>query len=264
MSEVQTPETIAPFVSQEARETFVSDVSGAFKKFEGASRNLVGTLLASARSLERVVTEADWDAHLAKVTRKGIAAKVAAASVKVYLSQAKRATIAASGRPPISEALPLGKHWTDQRTSGRKLEGVNSYDKRISALLKLATRNEAGHLILPEGYSLLGEVTASPTVEPTADATADATGSAGQSADAEGGINVDPAKAKVDARETAATVLMGNAKAAAALLALLADEAGKASLAKLMAEHAANVAKAAKEAKANEKAGETILANANA
>jgi len=261
MTEVTTT-TATPFVSDVLRDNFVTEVSGAFGKVEKATRGLVGTLLTSARSLERVVTDEDFAEHLAAILRKGLKAKVGAASVKVYLAHAKVATIAATGRPPVSEALPLGKHWADQLTTKRKLEGVNAYYKRVNALLKLATRNEAGHLILPEGYSLLGEKTASLETEtPATDAPAtDAPGSAGQSQDDEGGLNVDPTEAKATTRENAATVLMGNAKAAAALLALLDDKAGKAKLSALLAEHdkAAKAAKA--KAEADAKLGEAAAA----
>jgi hypothetical protein len=255
-----TQAVVVPFASVEVQEAFFGNVAGAFKKYEGAARNLVGTLLTSARALGVIVTEADWDEYLAKATRKGIAAKVAPGSVKVYVSQAKRATIAATGRPPITDALPLGAHWCDQRTNKRKLEGVNAYDKRITALLKVATRNELGHLVLPEGYSLLGEQTAALVAEaPKADET---TGSAGQSSDQEGGVNVDPADAKADALETAALVLMGNVKAAKALLDLIADAEGKKALATTMAAHAKAKAEAAAKAAADAKAGEA-LNNAN-
>lgn len=256
MTEVTNETAVVPFASSEVLEAFASSVANAFGKFDKASRNLVGQLLGSARSLERVVTDEDFAENLAKITRKAIAAKVSKDSVKVYLSHAKAATIAATGRPPISDALPLGKHWADQRTSGRKLEGVNAYYKRVSALLKLATRNEDGHLVLPEGYSLLGETTAS--LEAAAPEGETPQGSAGQSADAEGGLNVDPAKAKADAMEAAATVLMGNAKAAAALLALLADADGKQKLAELMAKHAHAKAEEVKRKAANEKAGAAL------
>jgi len=175
------------------------------------------------------------------------------------VAHAKCATIAATGRPPVSDALPLGKHWADQVTTGRKLEGVNAFYKRVSALLKVATRNEDGHLILPEGYSLMGVPTASPEAEtPATDTPATDQGSAGQSADAEGGINVDPAKAKADALETAATVLMGSPKAAAALLDLIADKAGRDALAKLMRDNAKAKADAKAKAEADAKAGEAF------
>jgi hypothetical protein len=253
----QTTETVA-FVSADVLAAFVANIVKAAKTHASADRNLVGSLLASARDIGRPVDEAAWDEYFAKAARKGIAAKVSADSVKVYVAHAKCVTRAATGRPPISDALPLGKHWTDQRTSGRKLEGVNAYYKRVSALLKLATPNEAGELILPEGYSLLGEVTASPTADtPAADTPAD-TGSAGTSADAEGGLNINPAEAKADARETAATVLMGNPKAAALLLALLADKEGQDALAKLMSDHAKAAKEAKAKAEAEAKAGEAF------
>src|SRR5678815_889949 len=170
----------SPFISPEIEEAFVSAIGKAVKTHASADRNLVGSLLASARDLGRVVTEDDWTAHLVATVRKTIRAKVSADSVKVYVSHAKCATIAATGRPDVSDALPLGKHWTDQRTSGRKLEGVNAYVKRVSALLKVATRNEVGHLILPEGYSLMGEQTASPEAEtPATETPATDQGSAG-------------------------------------------------------------------------------------
>lgn len=249
----------SPFISPEIEEAFVSAIGKAVKTHASADRNLVGSLLASARDLGRVVTEDDWTAHLVATVRKTIRAKVSADSVKVYVSHAKCATIAATGRPDVSDALPLGKHWTDQRTSGRKLEGVNAYVKRVSALLKVATRNEVGHLILPEGYSLMGEQTASPEAEtPATETPATDQGSAGQSADAEGGINVDPKAAAEDARMTAATVLMGSPKAAAAFLALLSDKEGKNALGKLITEHARAAKEAAAKAAADAKAGEAL------
>jgi hypothetical protein len=104
----------------------------------------------------------------------------------------------------------------------------------------------------------MGEPTASVEAEAPANAPAADTGSAGQSQDAEGGLNVDPKAAAVSARETAATVLMGNAKAAAALLALLADKEGKAALAALMATHAKAKADADAKAAADAKAGATL------
>jgi hypothetical protein len=240
---------------------FVETVADSFGKYEKAARNLVANLLTSARSLERVVTDDDFKEHLAKAARKAIVAKgVGADSVNVYMTHTRVVVVAATGRPPISEALPLGAHWADQRTNKRKLEGVNAYYNRVKALLKVATRNELGHLILPEGYSLMGEVTASPTADtPAADTPADdTTGSAGASADQEGGINVDPDKAKADARETAALVLLGNAKAAAAFIALIADTDGKAKLERLMDEHAKAVKAAKAREAADQKAGEAL------
>jgi hypothetical protein len=273
MTTQETTQETAPFVSQETLAAFVASVVKAAKTHAGADRNLVGSLLASARDLERVVTDDDWTAHLAKVIRKGIAAKVAPDSVKVYLSHAKTVTIAATGRPLVSDALPLGKHWADQVTTGRKLEGINAYVKRVGALLKVATRNEAGELFLPEGYSLMGVPTASPEAEtPVDQAKADAEhaaqhaadeaaiGSAGQSADAEGGLNVDPATAKADALEAAAIVLMGSPKAARAFLDLIADKAGKDALAKLMRDHATAAAVAKAKEAADAKAGESLNA----
>jgi hypothetical protein len=252
----------APFVSDDVKAAFVETVAASFGKYEKAARNLVGQLLTSARSLERVVTDEDFAEHLAKAARKAIVAKgVGADSVKVYMTHTKCVVVAATGRPPISEALPVGSHWADQRTNKRKLEGVNAYYNRVKALLKVATRNEMGHLILPEGYSLMGELTASPEADaPKADETptGDATGSAGQSADAEGGLNVDPATAKADALEAAAIVLMGNVKAAKALLDLIADKAGKDALAKLMREHATARAVAQAKEAAEAKAGEAL------
>jgi hypothetical protein len=260
----QTVETVdvvgdvLPFFSKETEAAYVSSIVKAVKSHAGADRNLVGSLLTSARSLECVITEDDWTGYLVKIVRKGIAAKVSADSVKVYVSHAKCATIAATGRPEITDALPLGKHWTDQRTSGRKLEGINAYVKRVSALLKVATRNELGHLILPEGYSLMGVPTASPEAETPTTPTTDTVGSAGASSDQEGGLNVDPAKAKADALETAALVLLGNAKAAASFLALIADKEGKAALAKLMEDHAKAAKEAAAKAAADAKAGQVF------
>ena len=266
----ETVETVAAFASEETIAAFVSSVVKAAKSHAGADRNLVGSLLTSARSLERVVTAEDWAEHLAEIVRKGVKAKVSSDSVKVYVAHAKVVTVAATGRPPISDALPLGKHWADQLTTKRKLEGVNSYYKRVSALLKLATRNEDGHLILPSGFDLMGhEIEVPLTAEEQAKVDADhaaqhaadeaAIGfpsSAATVADEEGGLNVDPAKAKADALEAAAIVLMGNPKAASALLALLADDTGKAALATLMRDHAKAASKAKAETAANVKAGE--------
>jgi len=58
-------------------------------------------------------------------------------------------------------------------------------------------------------------------------------GSAGKTGD--GATHADPVKAKAQARENAATVLMGDAKKAAALLALLETPKGREALAKLLA-----------------------------
>jgi hypothetical protein len=258
MTTQETNTVVAPFVSDDIKAAFVETFADAFGKFHKAERNLVGNLLTSARSLERVVTDEDFAAHLAKITRKAIVAKgVGPDSVKVYMTHSKVVVVAATGRPPISEALPEGSHWADQRTNKRKLEGVNAYYNRVKALLKVATRNELGHLILPEGYSLMGVLTASPEAEtPKAD-TPETTGSAGQSSDQEGGINVDPAKASEDARMVAATALLG-AKAAASFLALIGDKDGKDALAKLMSDHAKAKAEADAKAKADAKAGEQL------
>jgi hypothetical protein len=257
-----TQETaVVPFVSQEVKAAFAETVADSFGKYEKAARNLVGNLLTSARSLERIVTDDDFKEHLAKAARKAIVAKgVGPDSVNVYMTHTRVVVVAATGRPEITDALPLGSHWADQRTNKRKLEGVNAYYNRVKALLKIATRNEQGHLILPEGYSLLGELTSSVVADtPAADTPAD-TGSAGQSSDQEGGINVDPKAAAEDARMTAATVLLGSPKAAAAFLALLADSEGKASLSKLITEHARHAKEAAAKAAADAKAGEAAAA----
>jgi hypothetical protein len=253
----QTVETVPAFVSQEVESTFASAVAKACKGHAKADQNLVGTLLASARDIGRPVTEDDWNAHLVAPVRKAMKAKVAEISVRVYVGHAKATAIAATGRPPISEALPLGKHWTDQLTVKRRPEGIHAWLKRVKPLLELATRNEDGHLILPEGYSLLGVPTASPEAETPKGETATDTGSAGQSSDQEGGLNVDPGKASEDARMVAATALLG-AKAATAFLALIADKEGKASLAKLMSEHAKAKAEAEAKAAADAKAGEAF------
>jgi hypothetical protein len=252
----QTIETVAAFVSQEVESTFASAVAKACKGHAKADANLVGTLLASARDIGRPVTEDDWNAHLVAPVRKAMKAKVAEISVRVYVGHAKATAIAATGRPPISEALPLGKHWTDQLTVKRRPEGIHAWLKRVKPLLELATRNEDGHLILPEGYSLLGETTASPEAETTTETTTETT-SAGAVADQEGGLNVDPGKASEDARMVAATALLG-AKAATAFLALISDKEGKASLAKLMSEHAKAKAEADAKAKADAKAGQEL------
>jgi hypothetical protein len=264
MTTQETTQAVVPFVSDDVKAAFAETVAASFGKYEKAARNLVANLLTSARSLERVVTDEEFTEHLAKAARKAIVAKgVGPDSVKVYMTHTKVAVIAATGRPPISDALPLGSHWADQLTHKRKPEGVNAYYNRVKALLKVATRNEQGHLVLPEGYSLLGELTSSLVAEtPKVDETptGEAQGSAGQSADAEGGLNVDPATAKADALEAAAIVLMGSPKAARAFLDLIADKTGKDALAKLMREHATALAVAKAKEAADAKAGESLNA----
>lgn len=240
----QTTTETAPFVSPETLEAFLDVMVKASGKHAKASRSLVSDLLNGARLIGRHVSEDDWTANLAPPFRKALAPKVGKASVKVYVSHGKTVTMAACGRPPISDALPLGKHWTDQRTEGRKPEGVNTYVKRVGALLKLATVNEDGHWILPEGYSLLGEAPKAAEPPPPANAGEGAQGSAGQSSDQEGGTNEDPAKVKAKQLEDAAMVIMRKAKAAAEL-AMVAEQARE-DLAKFVATKAAELREAAK------------------
>lgn len=251
MQNVQT-ETAPRFVSLETETAFLEGMVTACGKHAKADRNLCANLLGSARLIGRPVDDAAWDEHFRAPARKALAKKVSPDDVRTYLKLNKLIVRAVTARPPVSDALPLGKHWADQRT-GRKPEGVNAYYKRVAELLKVATPNEAGVLILPEGYDMLGNAPKAATPEAATPSPAapagDAQGSAGEAAKVEGGINVDPAKAKADARASAANTLMGNAKAGAALLALLETNAGRLALAELMAnppkEEPAKVRKAA-------------------
>lgn len=243
MTEQTTTETV-PFVSSATLEAYLSEMVGASGKHAKASRNLVAKLLGGARLIGRHVSEDDWTANLAPPLRKELKSEVGADSVKVYVSHAKTLTMAACGRPPICDALPLGKHWADQLTSGRKPEGVNAYVKRVGALLKLATVNDLGHWVLPEGYSLMGEAPKGAEPAATEATSQDAEGSAATSHDQEGGTNADPATVKAKQMEEATLIVMRKVKAAADL-ALVADQA-RDDLAKFVADKAAQLREAAK------------------
>lgn len=269
MSNAQTL-AIAPvrFVSVETEAQFVGDVAKACKSHAGADRNLVASLLSSAALIGRPVSEADWEAHIAPPVRKVLKAKHGADAARVYLSHTKCVTRARCGRPAfpvyapdgvtlVTPGLALGKHWADQRT-GKRAEGVNAYVKRVGALLKLATPNEHGVLILPEGYDLMGNPPASATpAAPEADATpATGEGSAGSVNAANGEAAGTPDAAKADNAEAHARAIMGTADLGALLLKVAGEHRDE--LVKFLRDTVTRAHEADAAAARNAKAGKSL------